>query len=400
MKMALKRSKNRKHAHGAMRGRCMRRWLAASAVFAASFPAAHAQSSVTLYGIVDLGIDYASNVGSAPNGVLVPGQGGKIVQMQSGVAQTSEWGIRGSEDLGGGLSAVFKLENGFNAATGSAFGGLAFSRNAYVGVKSERYGQLSLGKQWDATVDLIEPFTLNGNYGGWYFAHPNDMDNLDNGFPVDNAVKYVSPVVGGVQVEGHYSFGGQAGRFSGNASYSVAAVYTGEAFGVGAGYLRVNDPAVAVAGYSSGPGYANAIYGDALANARYQGVFSAGAFYTVGSVKLMAAYSNVDFSAGNGGHDSHFQNYELSGMYFFTPAVTLGLGYTYTVGRDHGNDAEPKYHQGNAIVQYALSKRTAIYAMGAYQHAAGAARNAQIAGVNPSGSRNQLVSRIGVTHAF
>ena len=107
---------------------------------------AHAQSSVTLYGIVDLGVDYANNVASGSNGKLVPGTGSKLVQMQSGVPAGSRWGLRGSEDLGGGYSAIFRLESGFNAATGGLGGGLAFSRNAYVGFKSDRYGQVTLGK--------------------------------------------------------------------------------------------------------------------------------------------------------------------------------------------------------------------------------------------------------------
>ncbi|WP_028222525.1 porin [Paraburkholderia oxyphila] len=374
--------------------------LAASVLTAMSASQAWAQSSVTLYGVVDMGVDYASNVASSPDGTLVPGSGGTLVQMKSGVAQTSQWGLRGSEDLGGGLSAIFKLENGFDAASGGSMGGLAFSRNAYVGLHSEQYGQLTFGKQWDASVDLIEPFTLNGNYGGWYFAHPNDMDNLDNGFPVDNAIKYTSPVIGGFQFEGHYSFGGQAGQFSNDASYSAAAVYNGAAFSAGVGYLRVNNPVTAVSGYSSGPGYVNVIYGNALASARYQGVLSAGASYTIGSFRLMADYSNVDFSSGSGSHDLHFQNYEISGVYFLTPATTIGVGYTLTMGLDHASDTEPKYHQGNLIVQYALSKRTSVYAMAAYQHAAGAAQNAQIAGFNPSGSINQFVSRAGITHMF
>jgi predicted porin len=374
--------------------------LLAALPLALAAAGAHAQSSVTLYGIIDLGVDYANNVASGANGNLVPGSGNHLVQMQSGVPAGSRWGLRGSEDLGGGYSAIFRLESGFNAATGAAGGGLAFSRNAYVGVKSEQYGQITLGKQWDATVDLIEPYSLNGNYGGWYLAHPNDMDNLDNGFPVNNAVKYISPVMAGFQFEGHYSFGGQAGQFSNNASYSAAAAYTLGSFSAGVGYLRINDPISAVAGYGSGGGFVNTIYGNALANARYQGILSAGASYVLGSLKVMANYSNVDFSSGNGSHDLHFQNYELSGTYAITPAFTVGAGYTFTMGQDHATDGDPKYHQVNLIAQYSLSKRTSVYAMGSYQHAAGSAENAQITGFNPSSTQNQVVSRVGITHSF
>lgn len=367
-------------------------------VFAAA--GAHAQSSVTLYGILDLGVDYASNVANGSNGKLVPGAGGKLVQMQSGVPAGSRWGLRGSEDLGSGLHAVFQLESGIDVANGTAGGGLAFSRNAYVGLKSDSYGTVTVGKQWDANVDLIEPFSLNGQYGGWYFAHPVDMDNLDNGFPVNNAVKYVSPSIAGIVFEGHYSLGGTAGQFSTNSSYSAAVQYTHAAFSAGVGYLRVNTPITAVAGYGSGGSYVNAVYGDALAAARSQDVLAAGASYSFGKFKLMGDLSNVDFQSGDAGHDVRFQNYEVSGIYSLTTDLTLAAGYTFTTGLNHATDAEPKYHQVNLISQYALSKRTSVYAMGSYQRAAGAAQNAQIAGFNPSSSQTQVVARVGITHSF
>src|SRR5579859_8019999 len=95
---------------------------------------AHAQSSVTLYGILDTGIDFASNV-----------NGNHLYQMASGVSAGSRWGVRGKEDLGGGLAAIFDLESGFNSTNGSLGSGLAFSRNAYVGLDSQTLGTVTLG---------------------------------------------------------------------------------------------------------------------------------------------------------------------------------------------------------------------------------------------------------------
>ncbi|MGF6649335.1 Outer membrane protein (porin) [Paraburkholderia phenazinium] len=378
----------------------MKRNTLAALPLALAMAGAHAQSTVTLYGVIDVGIDYANNVVSGSNGNVVPGSGGKLTQMQSGVPLGSRWGLLGTEDLGGGNQAIFRLESGFDAATGGLGGGLAFSRNAYVGIKSNQYGQLTFGKQWDASVDIVEPFTLNGQYGGWYFAHPNDMDNLDNGFPINNSVKYVSPNLVGFTFEGHYSFGGVAGQFSNNSSYSAAAGYSHGTFSAGVSYLRINDPITAVAGYGSGGGYVNTIYGDALANARYQGALSAGAAYVLGSLKVGADYSNVDFAAGPGGHDLHFQNYEVSGIYSVNSALIIGAGYTFTTGLEHATDTSPKYHQVNLIAQYSLSKRTSVYVMGIYQHAAGAAQYAQITSFNPSSTQNQVVTRVGITHSF
>ncbi|KWF24769.1 porin [Burkholderia pseudomultivorans] len=360
---------------------------------------AYAQSSVTLYGIVDLGVDYANNVANATNGSAVPGSGGRLFQMQSGVPLGSRWGLLGSEDLGGGLRAVFRLESGFDAATGSS-GGLAFSRNAYVGIASERFGTLTFGRQWDANVDLLEPFTLNGQYGGWYFAHPNDMDNLDNGFSVPNAIKYVSPTIAGVTVEGHYSPGGRAGQFSTDSTFSAAVAYRGGAFSAGVGYLQVNDPATAVAGYASGGGYANAVYGDALAAARSQRVIAAGAAYAVGAFKVSADFSNTVFRPAAGGGNLSFQNYEVSGTWQATGALLFGAGFTFTVGHDDAAGKSPRYQQLNLIAQYALSKRTSVYAMVAGQNASGDAPVAQIAGFNPSNTTRQVVGRAGITHQF
>ncbi|WP_322061545.1 porin [Paraburkholderia sp. J63] len=351
---------------------------------------AHAQSSVTLYGIVEDGVDVVSNV-----------QGSHLVQLASGVTAGSRWGVRGTEDLGGGLATIFRLESGFDLNSGRLGSGLAFSRNAYVGLQSQRAGTLTFGRQWDSVVDFVEPYTLNGNIGGYYFAHPNDMDNTDNGFPISNAVKYRSPTMAGFTFGGLYSFGGQAGRFSDNATFSVGANYAAGPLGFGIGYLRINDPGVSTQGYQNYPGFTNAIYGDYLDAARAQKVFGVGASYQVVQwLKVQADFTNTNFQQGSAGHDATFQNYELSAIVTPAPAVTIGAGYTYTTGRDHATDGEPKYNQFNLSVEYALSTRTSVYVMGVFQKAAGDAAVAQIAGFNPSGNQKQAVGRMGIRHVF
>src|SRR5471030_3382439 len=93
-----------------------------------AFSVAHAQSSVTLYGIIDEGINYASNSG-----------GHTLYNLSSGVLQGSRFGLRGKEDLGSGLSAVFVLENGFDVNTGKlGQGGLMFGRQAWTGLSSDQ----------------------------------------------------------------------------------------------------------------------------------------------------------------------------------------------------------------------------------------------------------------------
>lgn len=137
---------------------------------------AMAQSSVTLYGIVDEGIDYTNNAGT-----------GSAWKMQSGDALSSRWGVKGTEDLGGGLQAIFNLENGFDASSGAlSQPDRMFGRQAFVGVTSSTFGTVTMGRQYDSVVDFVAPLTANGNWGGYLFSHPLDNDNTDDTFRIGN----------------------------------------------------------------------------------------------------------------------------------------------------------------------------------------------------------------------
>lgn len=90
--------------------------------------AAQAQSSVVLYGVIDAGVSYV-------NHAAVTGGSKSLFKYDDGVAQGSRWGLKGNEDLGGGLSAIFVLENGFNSGTGTlGQGSRMFGRQAFVGL--------------------------------------------------------------------------------------------------------------------------------------------------------------------------------------------------------------------------------------------------------------------------
>lgn len=155
--------------------------------------AAHAQTSVTLYGVIDTSIAYVhGNNGEAINSW----------QMLSGNLQGPRWGLKGAEDLGGGLKAIFQIENGFDPGTGRLNqGGRIFGRQAYVGLYHAQYGTLTLGRQYEPLTDMVQGLT-GDNYFGSVFATPGDVDNNDNSIRVSNAIKYVSPVYAGFQVEG------------------------------------------------------------------------------------------------------------------------------------------------------------------------------------------------------
>nr|WP_315594219.1 porin [uncultured Cupriavidus sp.] len=157
---------------------------------------AHAQSSVTIYGVADAGIEYLNHIPDAAK------QSSSVVRMTSGNIAGSRWGLRGVEDLGGGLKGVFVLEGGMSLDTGSAAqGGRLFGRRAYVGFDST-YGQLTMGRHHNLTFDLIigfDPMFLAPKYSA--FSHDTWLAGRS-----DNAVKYTGKF-GGLTAAALYSFG-------------------------------------------------------------------------------------------------------------------------------------------------------------------------------------------------
>jgi len=126
---------------------CVKRMMAASAVFGVVTTShiAHAQSTVTLYGLISTGILYTSNAG-----------GHSQVSMASGPEQLPRFGLKGSEDLGGGTAAIFTLENGFNSANGTlGQGGRMFGRLAYVGLTNDRFGTVTMGRQLEEMAQQL-----------------------------------------------------------------------------------------------------------------------------------------------------------------------------------------------------------------------------------------------------
>ncbi len=207
----------------------MKKTLLAVAASGALVSAAHAQSSVTLYGIIDAGIAYNNNVGK-----------GHLFQAASGAINGTRFGMRGAEDLGGGLKAIFVLEGGFNVQNGkSAQDSRLFGRQSYVGLASGDYGSVTLGRQYDSVVDYLGPLSATGSWGGTWFAHPFDNDNLNNAFRLNNSVKYTSPVLAGFQAGAVYAFSNST-NFATNRAYSFGANYNFGALKAAAAYMQLN----------------------------------------------------------------------------------------------------------------------------------------------------------------
>ncbi|ACC72371.1 porin [Paraburkholderia phymatum] len=378
------------------------------------FTGAHAQSSVTLYGVVDAGIAYTNNVGGQHNFFT-----------SSGNLQGSRWGLRGKEDLGSGLTALFVLENGFNVFNGTlGQGGDMFGRQAYVGLSSSQFGTVTLGRQYDSVVDYTGPLEVGSQWGSYFAAHPADLDNMNNTNRVNNAIKFTSANYAGFTFGGLYSLGGNAGQFNRNQIWSVGAGYANGPLQLGAGYLNVKDPNYSFWGNNansrsttttpSASNFPSSRVISGFASAHTLEVIAVAGAYTFGAATIGATYSNTQYKdvgtesgaglnpVGYKGGSGKFHNAELNFKYQLTPSLLLGAAYDYTKG--YGL-SDAKYHQAMLGADYFLSKRTDVYVDGVYQHASGtdSTQHAAVANINqlsPSSTSNQVAAVVGIRHKF
>jgi Outer membrane protein (porin) len=378
---------------------------------------AYAQSSVTLYGIIDAGFLVNNNVG-----------GSRLYALSQ--ANSSRFGLKGAEDLGGGLQAIFDIENGFSSSTGAlGQGGLIFGRKAYVGLNSATWGTLTAGRQYSVSNDFTSAFASGADWaasGLSYGTRAADVDNVDTTNRIQNAVKYETPIFGGFQFGGLYSLGGQAGSVTKNEVIDVSASYTNGPVKVGAGYTFVKDPYYATYGDQGNSSASatgtndninNKIYGG-YASAGSQQIIVAGGSYALGPATIGVLYSNAQFgnlgTVAAGGAISApkyssgtatFNSGEVNVKYQLTPAVLLAGAYIYTHNSGAEGYGSAKYNQANLGVIYSLSKRTSLYAIGFYEIASGTDSTGHAAVANLYGSAyskndRQVSGIFGITHRF
>ena len=284
--------------------------------------ASMAQSNVTLYGIIDLSLSRENN------------SSGIATRMESGVLNGSRFGLRGSEDLGGGLSARFQLEGGINADDGSsAQGGRLFGRTAWVGFEGG-FGQVRIGRQYTPiylSLLTIDPFggALKGD-----MASRNWFNN--GGARVDNTVVYYSPTVSGFSGSALYGFGEVPGNSSASRTVGLSL------------------------GYSSGPVALSAAYNrrsNTAGTDNERAGFIGGA-YDFGPVKVHAAYDDVRGSNSLALVPVRIRDQMLG---VSAPVGPGRLMASYIRKNDRLN-ADSDAHQWAIGYQYDLSKRTALYA--------------------------------------
>jgi len=362
----------------------MNKTLIVAAAAASFATVAHAQSSVTLYGVLDTGITYTSNVG-----------GSKQFSMGAGVDQ-SRFGLRGSEDLGGGLKAIFTLESGFNVGNGKFQNNNGmFNRQSFVGLSSN-YGTVTLGRQYDSAQDYLAPLTATGSWGGTYFAHVGNLDNLstNGGYANNNSIKYTSANYAGLQFGGTYSFSNST-NFGNNRAYSAGASYQFQGLKLAAAYTQANNP-----GQANGSSITGAV--DQVALQGRLRTFGAAAAYAFGPAQVGAAWTQSRFdNLASGDSTFRIDNYEVNAKYNLTPALGLGAAYTYSNAKQAGASAH--WNQFGLQADYALSKRTDVYAQAVYQrsskNASASIYNGDVS-ADPSNSINQTAATVGLRHRF
>jgi predicted porin len=316
----------------------------AAALAAFAIPS-FAQSNVTLYGVMDMFYQNANGANS-------------ISRVQSGGLAGSRFGLRGTEDLGGGLRANFTLEGGINADDGtSGQGGALFGRQVHVGL-SGTFGSVSLGRQYTAlyaatndhsifTSSNAGPSTaLIGGFGGGYelvrgasaTGVPPQAGATGNGGPVrvNNSIKYESPSFAGVKLGAVYGAGEVAGGSGDNKVLEASARYTGHGFDVIGSYLT--DEARGGIGLSS-------------ADARIGTLSGA---YSFAPFRVVAGYIHFD--------DKRVADLDGDGAWvgvdYQTGKATWKAQYVLNSPKNTSGADSKAFGVG---VVYDLSKRTAVY---------------------------------------
>ncbi|MBV8470350.1 MAG: porin [Burkholderiaceae bacterium] len=362
---------------------------------AAMSASAFAQSSVTMYGLIDLAVSYRTNVNAAGQHALslgdaAQGDGGE------GALSGSRLGFKGTEDLGGGMKALFQMEAGLTANNGqSDQQGQLFGRQAFVGLSDKDLGTLTAGRQYGTGMDFAFDFDPLGV--GNFLA--NEWEIFLTGARFDNSLVY-SNNVGPVAVRLQYSIGGQAGSINANSTYGGSLKYKDGPLQLGVFGQQSRDPN----GHKLSAGGLGGIY--ALDN----------------NTKLYATYYYIKHDAGFVGLPntsegllatptmvSRTDNVGILGAsYALTAADTITVGGMYddiSNATNFGN--KNKMGSVYLLAEHNLSKRTEVYATVDYarvtntsaQYQALDAIGNNLNGVG-AGQKDAVGLAVGVRHAF
>ena len=365
----------------------MKKTLCALMVMGAFATTAQAQTSVTLYGIIDASIGTQSNSG-------LPG-GGHTTAFTDAPILPSVYGFKGTEDLGGGMSASFNLEGGFNSGKGThnspgVYQSQFFGREAKVALSSSDWGTVAAGLQVDPGVIAsisTEPRGLTDSFSMveyWIDATlfngggpAGSSGSLAGGLFDVNSLTYTY-AKNGLYVGLEYGFGGVAGASSAGTTESIGVSYAHAGFLVSGSYAKATSP------------------NPALGNTSAIDVVGLG--YDFGEVALRGQYGEFKFAFG--GAPSYTDDVKVWGVGVdWKTSVANKVNLAYYDAKDDGTGIGGSTTELALLDIYALSKHTQVYAQVASVKAdANAGMSAGIGGVyTPSGS---LTAAAGATTTF
>lgn len=370
--------------------------VAVVTVVAAIGSPVYAQSSVTLYGIVDAGLLYQST--SAASFSPAAKDLGKIYRYKDGGVYASFWGMKGTEDIGGGYSVNFKLQGQFDTGTGkfllSDTPGVTaqFNQFATIGVAGP-FGSVNAGRQMvpmayamaDTDVRSAQYFgsILTAWIGlntaaGW----PGTSTNGPIGALYDsNAIVYQSPVFGGVSAALEYAPGGVAGQFQGGTRESAVLKYSNYGLKLSAVYYN---------GHDTNPGPTTVPSG--FDNNRF---WYLGALYTIKGFSVSTSYSN----GKNPAHPNlvNLNLYSVGLGYRFAPDFKVTSGLYYLKDR---NNSTNKSTEVSAGAEYSLSKTTLLYGQVGYVNNRGTMTQTITYGQPTAPGMGTTAVMMGVRHSF
>ena len=368
-----------------------RKGLCGVALAMAAGSAAAADSSVTLYGVADTYMEYLDNAGA------------HSIAEHSGGSSGSMIGFKGNEDLGGGLTAQFDLETAFNLNNGGLFADTTtlFYRQAWVGLKDDTYGTLTMGRQYDTgfrTVYPTEPFYVNevlSPFSAMVLAV--DRKTLSTQYDpgrLSNSVLYQTPRFGGVQAYAMYSFAATVTQpvpaTSGN-SLGVGVNYVGAGLYAGLAYLNQHPGTETIAGLPTSLSL--------LSTEHFIGAL--GYRFGIVNVQFNYSYQRADDPAARSlaavlGTAHSLSIVELGTTIQATANDAIELAALYRDVRG-AHDNTPGFEIG---VDHSISKRTSLYARAGYMKNNGTA-TVSWPGVSVSEpGTNQAMATIGMTHRF
>ena len=314
---------------------CTKRKIVAGIAMLIFASVGRAQSSVTLYGLLDAGLLYTSKTENSATGQ----NSGKQFSLIDAGSVPSEFGLAGVEDLGGGLKAKFKIESGISMSDGGVgiSNGNFFGRQAWVSLENN-LGELKTGLQFSPfflALYKLDPRGLS-TFGSSSNIYSDSV--VATGVFDSNAVSYTSPVIAGFQGSVLYAPGGEAGDFSAGRNYSAYLTYFNGPLMIDAAFYDGNS-----GGTGQTPIPSTIEFFGRMLGASYKfGKLTVNASFT--SYKIAGSFTNNVYGGG--------------GSYNITPTFNVNGGVWYTIDR---NNSSNHSILGAVGVQEYLSKSTSVY---------------------------------------